>query len=157
MQISVDRWCRLTANLKHQTLHKKWSFPLRISSVNVTKSAVSIFCAVILGFQLAQFSVTVQWQVKKRLSRFMQHLSKRFHDKSLPSNYLWNRQTYVVYIHNIVLTCYVLRQGFHLSTSDNNFEHLQNLNDYQSHILSNNIYCHNVSNLVHSSQYLRKV
>ena len=32
------------------TAHKKWSFPLRISSVNVTKSAVScgffIFCAV---------------------------------------------------------------------------------------------------------------
>ena len=28
---------------------KKWSFPLRISSVNVTKSAVSfIFCAVII-------------------------------------------------------------------------------------------------------------
>ena len=27
------------------TLHKKWSFPLRISSVNMTKSAVFIFCA----------------------------------------------------------------------------------------------------------------
>ena len=26
---------------KHSTMHKKWSFPLRISSVNVTKSAVS--------------------------------------------------------------------------------------------------------------------
>ena len=25
--------------LKHNYLHKKWSFPLRISSVNVTKSA----------------------------------------------------------------------------------------------------------------------
>ena len=28
-------WC------KHYLLHKKWSFPLRISSVNVTKSAAS--------------------------------------------------------------------------------------------------------------------
>ena len=28
------------------TLHKKWSFPLRISSVNATKSVVSFFCAV---------------------------------------------------------------------------------------------------------------
>ena len=26
---------------EHLTLHKKWSFPLRISSVNVTKSAAS--------------------------------------------------------------------------------------------------------------------
>ena len=28
-------------NIQFNTLHKKWSFPLRISSVNVTKSAVS--------------------------------------------------------------------------------------------------------------------
>ena len=27
---------------KLQTLHKKWSFPLRISSINVTKSTVSL-------------------------------------------------------------------------------------------------------------------
>ena len=26
---------------RHVTLHKKWSFPLKISSVNVTKSAIS--------------------------------------------------------------------------------------------------------------------
>ena len=30
----------------HVALHKKWSFPLRISSVNVTKSAVSFLCSV---------------------------------------------------------------------------------------------------------------
>ena len=30
--------------LEQFLLHKKWSFPLRISSVNVTKSAVSCWC-----------------------------------------------------------------------------------------------------------------
>ena len=31
--------------VESRTLHEKWSFPLRISSVNVTKSAVSCGCA----------------------------------------------------------------------------------------------------------------
>ena len=30
------------------TLHKKWSFPLRISSVNVTRSGISFLCSVTL-------------------------------------------------------------------------------------------------------------
>ena len=36
--------CRVSSNMVKalcQSLYKKWSFPLRISSVNVTKSAVS--------------------------------------------------------------------------------------------------------------------
>ena len=32
----------LTIDFNKQSLHKKWSFPLRISSLNVTKSAVSL-------------------------------------------------------------------------------------------------------------------
>ena len=36
----------LDALLKRVTLHKKWSFPLRISSVNVIKSAINFFCSV---------------------------------------------------------------------------------------------------------------
>ena len=38
--VNATWWCRNTdsENLKHW-LHKKWSFPLRISSLNVTKSA----------------------------------------------------------------------------------------------------------------------
>ena len=34
-------FCKSSSNEKHLPLHKKRSFPLRISSVNVTKSAVS--------------------------------------------------------------------------------------------------------------------
>ena len=34
----------LTLDFDKLTLHKKWSFPLKISSVNVTKSAVSCKC-----------------------------------------------------------------------------------------------------------------
>ena len=32
---------KINIQANHSTAHKKWSFPLRISSVNVTKSAVS--------------------------------------------------------------------------------------------------------------------
>ena len=41
------------------TLHKKWSFPLKISSVNVTKSLMEsfIFCAVLM------FTLTRQWYI----------------------------------------------------------------------------------------------
>ena len=42
------RWNRFSTN----TLHKKWSSPLRISSVNVTKSAVSTFTEEILKGKL---------------------------------------------------------------------------------------------------------
>ena len=31
--------CKVGITLQEYTLHKKWSFPLKISSVNVTKSA----------------------------------------------------------------------------------------------------------------------
>ena len=38
---SLNSFKTLSVKKDNYTLHKKWSFPLRISSVNVTKSAVS--------------------------------------------------------------------------------------------------------------------
>ena len=45
------RICKLIKKNQADTLRKKWSFPLRISSVNVTKSLMEnfIFCAVTGG------------------------------------------------------------------------------------------------------------
>ena len=42
----------------HPTLHKKWSFTVRISSVNVTKSAGN--CGLILGEAVVSFKVEKQ-------------------------------------------------------------------------------------------------
>ena len=60
-------WCLFVEleHMQHRILHKKWSFPLRISSVNVTKSALKkslmenfIFCAVrfrqLMGNEIAR-------------------------------------------------------------------------------------------------------
>ena len=51
--------------IKGDALHKKWTFPLRISSVNGTKSAVStIFCAVIgRGLDLSEKEF-IAWKMK---------------------------------------------------------------------------------------------
>ena len=51
------------------SLRKKWSFPLRISSVNMTKSAVSlienlIFCAVIVIKWQSLFQIPLSEMVK---------------------------------------------------------------------------------------------
>ena len=49
MHLFAFRWNNSSSKIKiikivtNTTLHKRWSFPLRISSVNVTKSA--IFCS----------------------------------------------------------------------------------------------------------------
>ena len=45
----IDVWRGLEYTSECSTLHKKWSFPLGISSVNVTKFAVSCGFAHIYG------------------------------------------------------------------------------------------------------------
>ena len=51
----------------YQTVHKKWSFPLRISGVNVTKPDLVTFTEEILDRKLHFF---VQWkEVKNRIFR----------------------------------------------------------------------------------------
>ena len=54
-----------TLKIKGDALHKKWTFPLKISSVNGTKSAVStIFCAVIgRGLELTEKEY-IAWKMK---------------------------------------------------------------------------------------------
>ena len=78
-------------NLKvEETLHKKWSFPLRISSVNVTKSLISsgfghiywkkslmgdfTFCEV----KLAEIAVLVTCEISDNAPRFCLVLSEAY-------------------------------------------------------------------------------
>ena len=59
-------------------LHKKWSFPLRISSVNVNKSAVSCFS---VNLEFGMNGIKIIWRKSSRSEAF-----GRFSRKHLPWN-----------------------------------------------------------------------
>ena len=62
----------LTIDFNKQALHKKWSFPLRISSVNVTKSTVSCeFVQIYWRDPQWKTSFLVQWKIISTCARQM--------------------------------------------------------------------------------------
>ena len=62
----------LSIDFNKQTLHKKWSFPLRISSVNVIKSAVSWGFGHIYWINPRwKTSFFVQWKISSTCARQM--------------------------------------------------------------------------------------
>ena len=65
----------VTIDFNKRTLHKKWSFPLRISSINVTKSAVSCgFGYIYWRNPQWKTSVLVQWKISSTCARQMLRL-----------------------------------------------------------------------------------
>ena len=87
--------------LLYHPLHKKWSFPLRISSVNVTKSAVSFgFCHIDKSNPRCETSFFVQWSfffekvaifVSKSICRFFMDKISEF----------WNTRLWCIYNNHI--------------------------------------------------------
>ena len=60
-----SKWCYQHSNLDTNNAQKKWSFPLKVSSVNMTKSAVScVFGHVYWRNPYWKTVFFVQWNVK---------------------------------------------------------------------------------------------
>ena len=67
--IFPNNFCSYRSMKEEYSLHKKWSFPLRIFSVNVTKSAVSCgFCHILKKFLIQNFICSA---VTQRISRII--------------------------------------------------------------------------------------
>ena len=73
-------WLNEVMHWKEQPLHKKWSFPLTISSVNVTKSAA---CGVV---QLKKrCSLNQRYDAKFYLNTVPEAVALRFHENFIES------------------------------------------------------------------------
>ena len=67
------------------TLHKKWSFPVRIFSVNMTKSLVEnfIFCAVLSSLLKCELPTTRSWVTANASMRLYQCFLNHSHNDYL--------------------------------------------------------------------------
>ena len=87
---------------KHHTLHKKWSFPVRISSANVTKSAGN-FHAVIVAILIRVYRSREYYNINIHVFALYKHcpsitITFFYYNKLLS----WNSMEY---LHASVLEC----------------------------------------------------
>ena len=104
----------LTIDFNKQILHKKWSFLLRISSLNVTISAVSYgFGHICWRHPQWKTSFLVQWKIRSTCARKMLCLdySNLQEKRNLRRNYTWLLEG--IYFLFIVLEMNVLNDIFY--------------------------------------------